>query len=134
MCTAIYGSMYPNGVHAQGIGLKTAKGLGFNSHCWECVEESDKSLICCLVLPSWNGYLVHRYKCWINSRRRLPTLRGQMVSGQLIILHIWLVVKLTYLILQVKYSCCTIHQIIQINIEGRLYQAKKIWIGTNAMV
>ena len=36
-----------------------SKGLGFDSHCWSCLEVLDKLLIpYCLCLPSTDGYLV----------------------------------------------------------------------------
>ena len=38
-----------------------SEGLGFDSHCWSCVEVSGKLLIpYCLCPPSSNGYLVER--------------------------------------------------------------------------
>ena len=38
-----------------------SKGLGFDSHCWLCVEVSGKLFIpCCLCPPRNDGYLVER--------------------------------------------------------------------------
>ena len=40
-----------------------SEGLGFDSHCWPCVEVSGKLCIPhCLGPRSRNGYLVHRCK------------------------------------------------------------------------
>ena len=40
-----------------------SEGLGFDSQCWPCVEESGKLRIPhCLSPPRRNGYLVHRSK------------------------------------------------------------------------
>ena len=45
-----------------------SEGLGFDSHCWSCVEVSGKLLIpYCLCPPSSNGYLVESKigKLWV---------------------------------------------------------------------
>ena len=43
--------------------LDSRSGLGFDSHCWSCVEVSGKHRNAhCLGPPSRTGYLVHRPK------------------------------------------------------------------------
>ena len=81
-----------------------SKGLGFDSHCWSCVEASDKLRISYrLGPPSRNGYLVHRSKIGsiaADCRRHRVVIVGWLsyICAQTLLLTCspWLYFTITY--------------------------------------